>query len=300
MKNTILKSLGTESVNKYTDNIDNMTTEEIVEIMNSEDKKVPEAIEREKENIASAIDVIVEVFKNGGRLFYIGAGTSGRLGVLDASECPPTFNTNPEMVVGLIAGGDYALRNAMEGVEDKTSEGKKDLMEYNFSDKDVVVGIAASGRTPYVIGGLRYGREIGAKTISVSCNENALISKEADISIELVVGPEVLTGSTRLKSGTAQKMVLNMLTTASMIKIGKTYKNYMVDLQAKNEKLRIRSINIVTELTGLQANEAEELLIKGNWKVKTALVMALKECSIEAANKLLEDSNGRISLILNS
>jgi N-acetylmuramic acid 6-phosphate etherase len=300
MKKNILESLGTESVNKNTNNIDQMNTLEIVRTMNDEDYKVPMAVKEEIQEISKAVDTIVKSFRKNGRLFYIGAGTSGRLGVLDASECPPTFNTDPNMVIGLIAGGDYALRNAMEGVEDSQDEGASDLKKYELSSNDVVVGIAASGRTPYVLGGLKYARSIGASTISVACNKGAKISSEADISIEVNVGPEVLTGSTRLKSGTAQKMVLNILTTASMIKIGKTYKNYMVDLQAKNEKLRIRSMNIVNELTGLTSEESEKILIEAGWRVKTALIMALKNCSVDEANNLLEKNDGRISTILNS
>ncbi|MCT4631212.1 MAG: N-acetylmuramic acid 6-phosphate etherase [Firmicutes bacterium] len=300
MKKNILESLGTESVNKNTNNIDQMNTLEIVRTMNDEDYKVPMAVKEEIQEISKAVDTIVKSFRKNGRLFYIGAGTSGRLGVLDASECPPTFNTDPNMVIGLIAGGDYALRNAMEGVEDSQDEGASDLKKYELSSNDVVVGIAASGRTPYVLGGLKYARNIGASTISVACNKGAKISSEADISIEVNVGPEVLTGSTRLKSGTAQKMVLNILTTASMIKIGKTYKNYMVDLQAKNEKLRIRSMNIVNELTGLTSEESEKILIEAGWRVKTALIMALKNCSVDEANNLLEKNDGRISTILNS
>lgn len=300
MKKNILKSLGTESVNINTKNIDQMNTLEIVKTMNSEDANVSLAVKEQINEVAKSVDIIVDSLKKGGRLFYIGAGTSGRLGVLDASECPPTFNTDPNMVIGLIAGGDYALRNAMEGVEDKEEEGALDLRKYELNSNDVVVGIAASGRTPYVIGGLKYARSIKASTVSIACNKNAKMSKEADISIEVNVGPEVLTGSTRLKSGTAQKMVLNILTTASMIKLGKTYKNYMVDLQAKNEKLRIRSMNIVSELTDLTSEESEKILIEAAWSVKTALVMVFRNCSVDEANSLLEKNDGRISKVLNS
>ena len=275
-------------------NLDIMSSFEIVKAMNDEDRNVPSAIEKALDRIASAVDEIVKTFKNGGRLFYIGAGTSGRLGVLDASECPPTFGVNHDMVIGIIAGGDSALRNPIEGAEDSFELCQKDLENYQFSKNDILCGIAASGRTPYVIGGLRYARSIGAKTIAVACNIDSEIGREADIAIEVTPGPEVLTGSTRLKAGTCQKLILNMLTTASMVRMGKAYQNLMVDVVQSNEKLVSRARKIVMEATGCDMNTAVSTLEKAGGSCKLAIVMILTDSSEEAAAKLLEKAQGHV------
>ncbi len=276
-----MSELTTETRNVNSMRLDSFTSLEIVELMNAEDAQLAEAVAKERHAIAKAIDAIVESFHRGGRLFYIGAGTSGRLGVLDASECPPTFNTPPELVVGIIAGGDGALRRAIEGAEDSLTQGPKDLAEHQFSSVDTIVGITSNGGTPYVLGGLAYARQCGAVTVGVTCNANSKIQQLAAITIAPVVGPEVLSGSTRLKAGTATKMVLNMLTTGAMVKIGKTYGNLMVDLRASNAKLRDRSKRIVCEVTGLSIDAADRLLENSDGDVKTAIVSHL--CSIDAA-----------------
>lgn len=275
-------------------NLDIMSSFEIVKAMNDEDRNVPSAIEKALDRIASAVDEIVKTFKNGGRLFYIGAGTSGRLGVLDASECPPTFGVNHDMVIGIIAGGDSALRNPIEGAEDSFELCQKDLENYQFSGNDILCGIAASGRTPYVIGGLRYARSIGAKTIAVACNIDSEIGREADIAIEVTPGPEILTGSTRLKAGTCQKLILNMLTTASMVRMGKAYQNLMVDVVQSNEKLVSRARKIVMEATGCDMNTAVSTLEKAGGSCKLAIVMILTDSSEEAAAQLLEKAQGHV------
>ena len=251
-EHNLLKTLETmlsEQRNPNTLHIDALSSLEIVTLLNHEDKQVAFAVEKNLPRIAQAVEHIVAAFQSGGRLVYMGAGTSGRLGVLDASECPPTFGVPSSMVVGLIAGGEAALRNAVEGAEDNREAGEQDLRHIHFSRKDVLVGIAASGRTPYVIGGLQYAKQLGATTISLVSNPNASMSDIADIAITTAVGPEALTGSSRLKSGTAQKMVLNMLTTAAMIRLGKCYQNLMVDVQATNQKLKARAILIVMQAT---------------------------------------------------
>ena len=275
-------------------NLDIMSSFEIVKAMNDEDRNVPSAIEKALDRIASAVDEIVKTFKNGGRLFYIGAGTSGRLGVLDASECPPTFGVNHDMVIGIIAGGDSALRNPIEGAEDSFELCQKDLENYQFSENDILCGIAASGRTPYVIGGLRYARSIGAKTIAVACNIDSEIGREADIAIEVTPGPEILTGSTRLKAGTCQKLILNMLTTASMVRMGKAYQNLMVDVVQSNGKLVSRARKIVMEATGCDMNTAVSTLEKAGGSCKLAIVMILTDSSEEEAAKLLEKAQGHV------
>lgn len=275
-------------------NLDIMSSFEIVKAMNDEDRNVPSAIEKALDRIASAVDEIVKTFKNGGRLFYIGAGTSGRLGVLDASECPPTFGVNHDMVIGIIAGGDSALRNPIEGAEDSFKLCQKDLENYQFSKNDILCGIAASGRTPYVIGGLRYARSIGAKTIAVACNIGSEIGREADIAIEVTPGPEILTGSTRLKAGTCQKLILNMLTTASMVRMGKAYQNLMVDVVQSNEKLVSRARKIVMEATGCDMNTAVSTLEKAGGSCKLAIVMILTDSSEEEAAQLLEKAQGHV------
>lgn len=287
-----LNGLTTEQVNEKTKNIDQMSSLDIVTLMNEEDKKVAEAINQLLPEISLAVDSIVKQLQDGGRLFYIGAGTSGRLGVLDASECPPTFCSPPELVQGIIAGGDYALRFAVEGAEDDKEQGRKDLEERQLTSKDVVVGIAASGRTPYVVGALEYAGQLGAVTIAVSCNGNSVIGQYAVHKLEAIVGPEILTGSTRLKSGTAQKLILNMLSTATMIKLGKVYGNLMVDLNASNEKLLERAKNMVVNVTGVSNDKAIEVLHETNQRVKPAIVMIEAGVSFKKATEAIDQADG--------
>lgn len=289
-----MSDLTTETRNANSMQLDSLTSLQIVELMNAEDATLAEAVGKERHAITKAIEAIVASFQRGGRLFYIGAGTSGRLGVLDASECPPTFNTPPEMVVGIIAGGDGALRRAIEGAEDSFTEASVDLAEHRFSSVDTLVGIASSGGTPYVLGGIDYARQCGAVTVGVTCNADSKIHQRAEITIAPVVGPEVLSGSTRLKSGTATKMVLNMLTTGAMVRIGKTYGNLMVDLRASNAKLRARSKRIVSEVTGLDIDAAEQLLSICDDDVKTAIVSHL--CSVDGATarERIDRAGGRL------
>lgn len=275
-------------------NLDQMTPLEIVTAMNREDRKVPEAVEKCLPQIAELVSAVEKAFMEGGRLFYMGAGTSGRLGVLDASECPPTYGVPAEMVVGLIAGGDIALWNPVEGAEDDRTLGRKDLEERNLTAKDVVVGIAASGRTPYVLGGFEYAKSLGCVTAAVSCNVGSAIGQAADVAIEAEVGPEVLTGSTRLKSGTAQKMILNMITTASMVRIGKAYQNLMIDVVQSNEKLHTRAENIAMDATGVSREEARRAIDEAGGSVKLAVTMLLAECDVETARGLLEKSRGHV------
>ncbi len=287
-----LEQLVSEARNPNSVSIDLLPTEEILKVMNRDDALVPEAVARVIPQIAEAVEEIVRAFRSGGRLIYIGAGTSARLGVLDASECPPTFSVPEGMVVGLIAGGPRAILHAVEGAEDDVEEGKRNLAEIDLSAKDVVVGIAVSGRTPYVVGALTYAQSIGAKTVSLTCNPHSTLADMADIAIAPVVGPEVVTGSTRLKSGTAQKLVLNMLTTASMIRIGKTYENLMVDLTISNQKLRARAIRIIMEATGCSADIAENhLTVSGN-NVKLAILMILSGLNREEAEAALVRNDG--------
>ena len=294
-KDALIAELGhlvSEARNPDTMQIDLMSTPQILEAMNAQDQRVPDAVRQVLPQIAIAVDKVVEAFKAGGRLVYFGAGTSGRLGVLDASECPPTFGVSEGMVIGMIAGGDRALRHPIEGAEDDPGEGRRDLEKIKLSARDVVVGIAVSGRTPYVIGGLGYAREIGATTIALSCNPDSVIARLADIAISPVVGAEALTGSTRLKSGTAQKLVLNMLTTASMIRIGKTYENLMVDLSVSNQKLAARATRILIEVANCSAEEAELYLKRSNNNVKLAILMALTGMDEPAAQAALLDADG--------
>lgn len=293
-----LSKLTTESRNQNTLNIDKVSTLEMVKMINEEDKKVANAIEIELPQIAEAIDGIVERMQKGGRLIYIGAGTSGRLGILDASECPPTYGVSEELVQGLIAGGQEAIFRAKEGAEDSKELAVLDLKDKHLNENDTVVGIAASGRTPYVIGGLEYANEIGALTISVTCNADSQVAKEAKIAISPVVGAEVVTGSTRLKSGTAQKLVLNMLSTGSMIKMGKVYGNLMVDVKATNEKLVERSKKIVCEATGVSFKEAEAVLNETDFDVKLSIFMILSNLEKEEAKVILEMNNGYIAKAL--
>ena len=294
----VLEGLSTETRNPDTLNLDEMTSIEIVQAMNREDFKVPLVISQLLPKIAEVIDIAAEILKNKGRIFYIGAGTSGRLGVVDASECPPTFNALPNEIIGLIAGGEKAFTKAIEGAEDSENLGKEDLIKNNFSNNDMCIGLAASGRTPYVIGGLKYAKSLGARTVSISCNINSKISKISDIAIEAIVGPEILTGSTRLKAGTAQKLILNMISTGAMIKRGKCYQNLMVDLQMKNKKLERRGINIIKEATGVEEKEAKEFMEKANGCVKIAIVMIFLNCDYETAKKKLEKADGKIKLAI--
>ncbi|MBS5884416.1 MAG: N-acetylmuramic acid 6-phosphate etherase [Clostridium sp.] len=290
-----LEKLTTESRNQNTIDIDKVSTLEMVRKINNEDKKVAEAVEAELPKIAEAIDGIVKGMHKGGRLIYIGAGTSGRLGVLDASECPPTYGVSEELVQGIIAGGKEAIFRAKEGAEDSKELAVEDLKFKNLNENDTVVGLAASGRTPYVIGGLNYANEIGALTVAVTCNADSEVSKAAKISIAPVVGPEVVTGSTRLKSGTAQKLVLNMLSTGVMIKLGKVYGNLMVDVRATNAKLFERAKKIVCEATGVQREEAEKILEETNFDVKLSIFMLLSKLNKDEAKTILENNNGYIA-----
>ncbi len=297
----LLKTLGqliTEQRNPNSMQIDTLSAYEIVQIINNEDKQVPLAIEKVLPQIAQAVEKIVEAFQQGGRLVYIGAGTSGRLGVLDASECPPTFGVSPEMVKGIIAGGERALRHPIEGAEDNKEAGKQDLQAVEFSQKDVLVGIAASGRTPYVLGALAYAKELGATTVSIASNPNSAMSQIADIVIDTVVGAEVLTGSSRMKSGTAQKLVLNMLTTASMILIGKCYQNLMVDVQASNQKLVARAIRIVMQATECSREIAETTLALAENNAKLAIMMILADLDKDGAEQLLMQHQGKLQQAL--
>lgn len=288
------EKLTTEAANPASADLDRLSTLELVRLINSEDAKIADAIAAEADNIADAVDVIAARLAAGGRLLYLGAGTSGRLGVLDASECPPTFSTDPAQVVGLIAGGDHALRNAVEGAEDSASLAVDELRKLGLSEKDVVVGIAASGTTPYVLGALSEARAVGAGAIGVTCNRLAPIEEHADITIAVVTGPEVLAGSTRLKAGTATKMVLNTLTTAAMVRLGKTYSNLMVDLRASNEKLIGRSLRILRQLTGLSDADARELLTGCDGELKTAIVSQRLGIAPATARQRLTDAGGRL------
>ena len=293
-----LSTLITEQRNPNSMHVDSLSALEIVQLMNEEDKQVPLAIEKCLPQIAQAVECIVAAFQQGGRLVYIGAGTSGRLGVLDASECPPTFGVSPEMVKGIIAGGERALRHPIEGAEDSKSQAVVDLQTIQFSSKDVLVGIAASGRTPYVIGALEYAKSLGSVTVSIASNPNSAMANIVDIAIDTVVGPEVLTGSSRLKSGTAQKLVLNMLTTASMILMGKCYQNLMVDVQASNEKLKARAIRIVMQATDCDKTLAEETLKLADQNAKLAIMMILSGLDRAQAEALLEKHHGKLQLAL--
>lgn len=289
-----LSKLITESRNPDTMNLDEMTPCEIAKAMNNEDKNVVKAIEEVLEEVAIAIEWTTKSLSEGGRIIYIGAGTSGRLGVLDAVECPPTFGVSKELVVGLIAGGEKAFVEAVEGAEDSESLCKEDLMGIKLSEKDIVIGLAASGRTPYVIHGLIYANSVGCNTVAIACNKGSDIGKAAKLAIEPVTGPEVLTGSTRLKAGTAQKMILNMISTGGMIGIGKVYENLMVDVKQSNEKLVVRSQNIVMTATGCDREKAKEILFQAEGHVKTAITMILLNCDELEAGKKLSEAQGKI------
>lgn len=289
-----LTGMTTEKRNPRTMQLDTMSELEIVTTMNEEDARVPLAIAKKLPQIAQAAHWAAEAFEQGGRLFYMGAGTSGRLGVLDAAECPPTFGVAPGMVVGLIAGGEQAFLKAVEGAEDDRALGQSNLEAYGLNAKDVVIGIAASGRTPYVLGGLAYAKSVGCRTAAIACNTGSEIGRAADLAIEVEVGPEVLTGSTRLKSGTAQKLILNMISTASMVRTGKVYQNLMVDVMQNNEKLHTRAENIVIDATGVTRPEARSAIDAAGGSVKVAITMLLADCSADEARSRLEKAGGHV------
>jgi len=286
------KVILTEQANENTTNIDLVSTVELVELINNEDKKVALAVEKEKINIAKAIDLITDKILKGGKLLYFGAGTSGRLGVLDASECPPTFGVQPDLVRGYIAGGDIALRNAIEGAEDNYEQGKIDLINSQATSSDVVVGISSSGNPRWLIGVLEEAKKQNLATIGITCNPNAKLNDFSDVLICPVVGQEAITGSSRMKAGTAQKMVLNMLSTGMMIKTGKTYGNFMISVQPTNDKLKDRATRIVSEIAEVDYQQAQDILIKSNYEVSTAILMLKKNISVPEAQELLKSKNG--------
>ena len=288
----------TEQRNPKTLDIDSKSTSEIVDIINTEDSNVIDAVNKERRNITKAVDLIVASFRGGGRLFYVGAGTSGRLGVLDASECPPTFGTDPELVKGIIAGGSDALTRSIEGAEDRHEDGEQAVREYAVKPEDTVVGIATGGTTPFVHGALVQANSIGATTIFLCCNPDTEPAEKVDVIIRPITGPEVIAGSTRMKAGTATKLILNTLTTASMIKMGKVYENLMIDLQVKNVKLKDRAERIIMILTDLDRNSADKLLTKANGNVKTAIVMHKLQTGYEKAINKLEKHNGFVRKVL--
>ena len=289
-----LKNMSTETRNQNTMNLDIMTPLEVVTVMNQEDAKVPAAITPALPNIAQCVTWAIESIENGGRIIYMGAGTSGRLGVLDAVECPPTFGVAPEVVVGLIAGGEKAFVKAVEGAEDSRELGRQDLVDINLEARDIVIGIAASGRTPYVLGGLAYAQEVGCHTVGISCNPGSAVGAAAELAIEVVPGPECLTGSTRLKSGTCQKLILNMISTATMVGCGKAYQNLMVDVMQTNEKLVVRAQNIVMEATGCDRETAKEKIALAEGNAKTAITMILADCGVEEARERLAKAKGHV------
>ncbi len=293
-----ISRLTTEAINPKSVNLDTLDALSLVKLINSEDQLVADAVLAAADSIASAVECVVDRLQKGGRLIYIGAGTSGRLGVLDASECPPTYRTPPSMVVGLIAGGDTALRTAVEGAEDSLTQASEDLRAIQLNHLDCVMGIASSGRTPYVLGGLRFAREIGCATLGHTCNASSEMTSACDILITTVVGPEVISGSTRMKSGTATKMVLNTLTTATMVRLGKTYGNLMVDLRATNSKLVQRSERLVMTLTGLAQADAADLLKRSRGEVKAAVVMHHRHVDYQQAVMLLAQANGQLRAVV--
>lgn len=289
-----LSGFSTEARNPATMDLDVMSSLEIAKVMNRENAIAVESLEPELEKVAQVIDWVADAFGNGGRLIYMGAGTSGRLGVLDAAECPPTFGVSPDLVVGLIAGGERAFLRALEGGEDCFELGEKDLVAAGVTAADVVIGLSASGRTPYVLGGLAYAKGLGCKTVAVACNHGSAIGAEADIAIEAVPGPEVLTGSTRLKAGSVQKMVLNMISTGAMVRVGKVYQNLMVDVRLSNAKLQVRGQNIVMEATGCNRDEAISALAEADGHAKVAIVSILFGIDAAAAENRLEQARGRV------
>lgn len=289
-----LEKMTTEQRNPQTMNLDEMSPLQIVTEMNREDAGIPAAIQPHLKEIAQVVEWAAQSLSSGGRIFYMGAGTSGRLGVLDASECPPTFGVSADTVVGLIAGGPSAIMKAVEGAEDDRELGAQDLKDHHLTSKDLVIGLAASGRTPYVIGGIEYAKSIGCKTAGITCNEGSVIGKASNCAIDVVVGPEVLTGSTRLKSGTAEKMILNMISTAAMVQIGKSYGNLMVDVVLSNEKLQVRAENIVMQATGVDRETAKRTIAEAGGRCKTAITMILANCGKEEAQQRLAQANGHV------
>jgi N-acetylmuramic acid 6-phosphate etherase len=289
-----LTGLSTESINPATRELDRLSSVEIVKLINQEDQKVAPAVATQLEAIGRAVDAIVERMERGGRLIYVGAGTSGRLGVLDASECPPTYGVSDQLVMGLIAGGREAMFKAQENVEDSDTMGAQDLKAAGLSEKDTVCAVAASGRTPYCLGALEYAKAVGAFTVAVTCNPGSPMTREAQVAIVPQVGPEVVSGSTRMKAGTAQKMVLNMLSTASMVRLGKVYGNLMVDVQATNQKLKVRCENIVMEATGSSRQEAKAALDEAGGHVKLAICMMLTGKSRDDAQRALDEAGGHL------
>jgi len=289
-----LSKLTTEQRNQNSMNMDRMSTMEMLAMINEEDKKVALAVEKVLPNVGAAIEVIYRTLQNGGRLFYVGAGTSGRVGVIDASECPPTFMTPPDLVQTVMAGGNDAFFEAVEGSEDSEAQGKEDMQKKEISEKDVVIGITASGRTPYPIGALKYARQLGAYTVSLTCNKESEISSFADCQIEVIVGPEILTGSTRMKAATSHKMILNMISTAAMVKLGKVYENLMVDVHASNYKLKERAKRNIIEITKVSYEKAEEVLNQTNHEVKPAIVMIETGVTMEEAEEAIEKNNGYV------
>lgn len=297
-----IRALRTEQINSDTLDIDNLSVIEILEKINNEDRKVPDSVRNEINSIEKAVNLIVDSFRKGGRLIYIGAGTSGRLGILDAAECPPTFGTSPDMVVGLIAGGKEAVFKAQEGAEDSELNGVNDLKSIDLNSNDTVCGIAASGRTPYVIGGLNYAVSLGSHTIFLSASSKEHIEQfgvNCDVVISTNLGAEVIAGSTRMKAGTAQKLILNMLTTCSMVRIGKTLGNVMIDLQLTNKKLHERAKRIIMDFTGIDYYQAAEYLEKTDGNVKKALVMILADADLETAENALKQSDGFVKQAIN-
>ena len=289
-----LSAMSTETRNKDTMNLDQMSPLELVTAMNREDSKIPEAVKSVLPQVAACVEWAVKAIEAGGRIIYMGAGTSGRLGVLDAVECPPTFGVSPGQVVGLIAGGSRAFMKAVEGAEDSRELGRDDLINIHLQPRDIVIGIAASGRTPYVLGGLDYANGIGCRTAAISCNPGSIIGQAAELAIEVIPGPEVLTGSTRLKSGTCQKMILNMISTATMVRTGKAYENLMVDVMQTNEKLQVRAQNIVMEATGVDRETAKEKIWEARGSAKTAITMILADCDAQEAVRRLQKAKGHV------
>ena len=291
---TDLKKMTTETRNTASENLDCMSALEIVTLMNREDARIAPAVEQQLPQIARAVDLCVSSLENGGRIVYMGAGTSGRLAAIDAAECPPTFGVSKDTVIGLIAGGNQIEISLVNDKEDSPECGRADLQGIGLTGKDIVIGIAASGRTPYVIGGMEYAKSLGCNTVSIACNGNSEIGKRATVAIEVIVGSEVLTGSTRLRAGTSQKMILNMISTASMVRFGKVYRNLMVDVVQTNEKLVARAQGILMEATGITREEAVSVLEKAGGSVKKAIVMVLASCSAEDAQKRLDKARGHV------
>ncbi len=291
-------TLNTETDNPKSRNIDQLSTCEVLAIINAEDARVAPAVQAAQPQVARAVDTIVDTMRRGGRLFYVGAGTSGRLGILDAAECVPTFSAPPDLIQGVIAGGARAVTQAVEGAEDDPAQARLDLQARGLNGEDVVCGIAASGRTPYVLGALKYAGELGARTIAIACNPGSPIGLLADISISVELGPEVISGSTRMKAGSAQKMILNMLSTATMIRLGKVYGNLMVDVKVTNQKLAERATRLVQQLTGVDDTDARHLLALSDYEVKTAVVMQRQGVGVEEARLMLDIAGGKLREVI--